>query len=237
MIMPEINPSHLDIISEQRRNRGWSKGLIVVKPNCSIQSYVPLLEAWKTLHPQRVIVSTYQAISGAGKNFDTWPEMQDNIIPYIGGEEEKSEKEPLKIWGRVKGDRIENAIQPAISAQCIRVPVSDGHMASIHVQFDKETDLEELISLLQNFQNPLKDLNLPSAPSPFITYFEEDNRPQTQLDRDNQNGMGITVGRIRADNILDWKCVALSHNTVRGAAGGSVLNAELLVAKGYVGGR
>jgi aspartate-semialdehyde dehydrogenase len=234
MIMPEINPHHLDIITDQRSRRGWNSGLIVVKPNCSIQSYVPLLEAWKTLEPEKVIVSTYQAISGAGKSFSTWPEMQDNVIPYIGGEEEKSEKEPLKIWGHIVDGVFERAHGPDISAQCIRVPVSDGHMASIHVSFKNKTTASELIQKLNNFQNPLEALNLPSAPDPFITYFNEDNRPQTGLDRDIGQGMGVAVGRLRPDNILDWKCVALSHNTIRGAAGGSVLNAELLVAKGFV---
>ncbi|MDP2585938.1 MAG: aspartate-semialdehyde dehydrogenase [Candidatus Levybacteria bacterium] len=234
MIMPEVNPHHLKMIDVQRKKRGWKNGFIITKPNCSIQCYVPLLHAWKKFEPQNVIVSTYQAISGAGKTFETWPEMIDNIIPYIGGEEEKSEKEPSKIWAEIKNDRFNLANAPIISANCIRVPVSDGHMAAINIQFKEEVRKDELINALRNFQNPLDKLQLPSAPMPFITYFEEDNRPQTQLDRDLHNGMGISVGRIRQDSVLSWKCVALSHNTVRGAAGGSVLNAELLLKMGYI---
>lgn len=234
MIMPEVNPHHLKMIDAQRKKRGWKNGFIITKPNCSIQCYVPLLHAWKKFEPQNVIVSTYQAISGAGKTFETWPEMIDNIIPYIGGEEEKSEKEPSKIWAEIKNDRFNLANAPIISANCIRVPVSDGHMAAINIQFKEEVRKDELINALRNFQNPLDKLQLPSAPIPFITYFEEDNRPQTQLDRDLHNGMGISVGRIRQDSVLSWKCVALSHNTLRGAAGGSVLNAELLVKMGYI---
>lgn len=234
MIMPEINPRHLKIIEAQRKNRGWKTGFIVTKPNCSIQCYVPLLHAWKKFDPQKVIVSTYQAISGAGKTFETWPEMVDNVIPYIGGEEEKSEKEPSKIWAEIKNGRFKLADIPKISANCIRVPVSDGHMAAINIQFKKEAGRDELIEAIQNFQNPLEELQLPSAPQPFITYFEEENRPQTRLDRDLMGGMGISVGRIRKDSILSWKCVALSHNTLRGAAGGSILNAELLLKMGYI---
>lgn len=237
MIIPEINPHHLDIIRAQRKKRGWTSGLIVTKPNCSVQSYVPLLHAWKKLVPKRVIVSTYQAISGAGKNLETWPEMADNVIPYISGEEEKSEQEPSKILGRInklKKDEfvLEDAIK--ISANCIRVPVTDGHLAAISVEFQKETSGKELIKLLEDFKNPLASLNLPSAPMPLITYFKEPDRPQTRIDRDLYNGMGISVGRIRRDQVLGWKCVALSHNTIRGAAGGSVLTAELLVKKGYI---
>lgn len=234
MIMPEINLHHLDIIPIQRKNRGWTTGFIITKPNCSIQSYVPLVNAWKDFGPRKVIVSTYQAISGAGKTFDTWPEMADNVIPFIGGEEEKSEQEPAKILGEIKKGKfvLENSLQ--ISANCIRVPVSDGHLATINVQFSKKVSKEKLINALKNFKNPLSKLDLPSAPEPFITYFEEDNRPQTRLDRDLYNGMGISAGRIREDSVLGWKCVALSHNTIRGAAGGSILNAELLVKKGYI---
>lgn len=237
MIMPEINPHHLDIIPIQKKNRGWTTGFIVVKPNCSIQSYVPLLHVWKNFIPKKIIVSTYQAISGAGKTFDTWPEMVDNVIPYIGGEEEKSEQEPQKIFGKMNKTKkgrfvLNNKIK--ISANCIRVPVLDGHLATINVQFGKKVSKEELIKSLKNFKNPLDILNLPSAPKPFLTYFEEENRPQTRLDRDLYNGMGISVGRIREDSILGFKCVALSHNTIRGAAGGSILTAELLVKEGYI---
>lgn len=234
MIMPEINPHHLSMIDAQRKNRGWEKGFIVTKPNCSIQCYVPLLHAWREFEPRNVIVSTYQAISGAGKTFETWPEMVDNVIPYIDGEEEKSEKEPSKIWAEIKNGRFELADMPKISANCIRVPVSDGHMAAINIQFKKEVDKDELAEAIRNLHNPLEELRLPSAPQPFITYFEEDNRPQTRLDRDLLGGMGISVGRIRKDSIFSWKCVALSHNTLRGAAGGSVLNAELLLKMGYI---
>ena len=237
MIMPEINPHHLDIIPLQKKNHGWTTGFIITKPNCSIQSYVPLLHAWKDFEPKKVIVSTYQAISGAGKTFKTWPEMIDNVIPYIGGEEEKSEKEPAKIFGKIsqtkKGKFIPDK-KLQISANCIRVPVSDGHLATINVQFSKQVSKEKLIEALRNFKNPLDILDLPSAPKLFLTYFKEPDRPQTRLDRDLYNGMGISVGRIREDSILGWKCVALSHNTIRGAAGGSVLNAELLVKKGYI---
>ncbi len=234
MIMPEINPHHLSVINLQRKKRGWTTGFIITKPNCSIQSYVPLIHAWKNFKPQKVIVSTYQAISGAGKTFKTWPEMIDNVIPYIGGEEEKSEKEPSKIWAKIKGGKFELANTPQISANCIRVPVSDGHMATINIQFAKKVDKKQLIEALKKFKNPLDALNLPSAPKPFLTYFEENDRPQTRLDRDLCGGMGISVGRLREDSVLSWKCVALSHNTLRGAAGGSVLNAELLVKLGYI---
>jgi aspartate-semialdehyde dehydrogenase len=234
VIMPEINPHHLDMIPVQKENRGWKTGFIVTKPNCSIQSYVPLLSAWKDLNPKKVIVSTYQAISGAGKTFETWPEMQDNVIPYIGGEEEKSEKEPSKVLGEIKGNKFVSKTDLVISANCIRVPVTDGHMATINIQFEKPASKEKLIESLKNFKNPLASLDLPSAPKDFILYFEEENRPQTHLDRGLGKGMAISVGRIREDEVLGWKCVALSHNTLRGAAGGSVLTAELLVKKGYI---
>ncbi len=234
MIMPEINPDHLCMIDVQRRNRGWKKGFIITKPNCSIQCYVPLLQAWRQFDPEYVVVSTYQAISGAGKTFDTWPEMIDNVIPYIDGEEEKSEKEPSKIWAKINNNRFELTQMPKISANCIRVPISDGHMATINVKFKKEVGKNELIQAITDFENPLSSLQLPSAPEPFITYFAQDHRPQTRLDRNLLGGMGISVGRIRKDSVLSWKCVALSHNTVRGAAGGSILNAELLFKKGYL---
>lgn len=234
MIMPEINPHHLKIIEVQRKNRGWKTGFIVTKPNCSIQCYVPLLHAWKKFAPQKVIVSTYQAISGAGKTFETWPEMIDNVIPYIGGEEEKSEKEPSKIWAKIQDDKFELASSPKISANCIRVPVSDGHMAAVNIQFAKKAEGNQLINAIHNFQNPLDVFNLPSAPKPFLTYFEGNDRPQTRLDRDVQGGMGISIGRLREDPVLGWKCVTLSHNTLRGAAGGSILNAELLLKMGYI---
>lgn len=224
MIIPEINSKHLDVIKAQQKNHGWKRGFIVVKPNCSIQSYVPLLTALWQWEPQKVIVTTQQAVSGAGKTLTTWPEMADNVIPYIGGEEEKSEKEPMKIWGTKL---------PIISATCVRVPVNDGHMATVAVSFKKKPTAAQIVKAWKNF-NPLASLDLPSAPNPFITYFEEENRPQTHLDRDLGKGMGIGVGRLRPDQILDWKFVGLSHNTIRGAAGGAILTAELLRAKGYI---
>lgn len=234
MIIPEVNPEHLEMISVQKRNRCWTSGFIVTKPNCSIQSYVPLLNAWRQFVPQKIIVSTYQAISGAGKTFESWPEMVDNVIPFIGGEEEKSELEPGKVMGEIKKGKFVLNKKLEISANCIRVPVADGHMAAINVKFGKKTSVTKLIKAFKDFKNPLTGLGLPSAPKPFITYFEEENRPQTKLDRDLANGMGISVGRMREDSILDFKCVALSHNTIRGAAGGSILTAELLVKKGYI---
>lgn len=237
MIMPEINPQHLDIIFTQRKNREWKNGFIVVKPNCSIQSYVPLFKAWEDFNPKEVIVSTYQAVSGAGKTFKTWPEMVDNVIPFIGNEEEKSEKEPAKILGKMnKGKKSKFILNnmPTISSNCIRVPVTDGHMATLNIKFGKKVSKEKLIKALKNFKNPLDELNLPSAPKPFITYFEQSDRPQTKLDRDIGGGMGISVGRIREDSVFDFKCVVLSHNTIRGAAGGSILTAELLAKKGYI---
>ncbi len=234
MMMPEVNPQHLDMIAIQRKKRGWGKGLIVVKPNCSIQCYVPLLSAWKQFEPQELLVSTYQAISGAGKTFATWPEMVDNVIPYIGGEEEKSEKEPLKILAEIRDGGFVLATIPRISAQCIRVPASDGHFATLNIRFNGQPSKQQLIDALRNFINPLTPLHLPSAPEQFITYFEEDNRPQTKLDRDLYGGMGISVGRLREDPLGGWKCVSLSHNTIRGAAGGAVLSGELLLAKGYL---
>jgi aspartate-semialdehyde dehydrogenase len=234
MIIPEVNPKHVKLIDIQRKNRGWNKGLIVVKPNCSIQSYVPALDALKEFKPRKVVVSTYQAISGAGKTFKTWSEMTDNIIPYIGGEEEKSEKEPLKVWGKIEAGAFDLADTPKISANCIRVPVSDGHMATVNVEFKNKPTRDQILHAWRNFNNPISKLDLPSAPTPALTYFAEDDRPQTKLDRDNQKGMGVTIGRLREDSIFDWKFVCLSHNTIRGAAGGAVLAAELVYKQGYI---
>lgn len=234
MIIPEINPDHLELIYTQRKNRGWSTGGIIVKSNCSIQSYVPIIKALEGFDPQKIIVTTQQAISGAGKTFKTWPEMIDNVIPYIEGEEEKSEKEPLKVLGKIKNGKIEDSKLPVISASCIRVPVADGHMASFSVKFGKRVTREEIIKTIKNYKNPIADLELPSSPKEFIKYFEEENRPQTKLDRYLGNGMTISVGRVRKDKLLDFKFIGLSHNTLRGAAGGAVLAAELAFVKGYV---
>ena len=233
MIIPEVNPEHLNVIPSQRARLGTKKGFIAVKSNCSLQSYVPLLHPLKGFGVAEVAVCTYQAISGAGKTFATMPEILDNIIPYIGGEEEKSEKEPLKIWGEIVGDEIVSANSPAITAQCLRVPVSDGHTAAVFVKFDKKPTKEEILSAWANFKGEPQELQLPSAPEQFLQYFEEDNRPQAKLDRMAGNGMSVTVGRLREDSIYDYKFVGLSHNTLRGAAGGAVLLAELLAAKGY----
>lgn len=234
MILPEINPGHLELINTQRKNRGWDKGLIVVKPNCSIQSYVPMLTPLQKFNIQKVLVTTFQAVSGAGKTMKSWPEMEDNEIPFIGGEEDKSEREPLKIWGEFQEGGIKLSEGPVISATCVRAPVSDGHLASVSVSFAEKPTKEQIIEAWRSF-NPLADLNLPSAPHPFITYFEQEDRPQTALDRDLGGGMGIGVGRLREDTILDFKFVGLSHNTIRGAAGGSILTAELLKEKGFIG--
>ncbi len=234
MIIPEINPEHMAVIEFQRKRLGTPTGFIAVKPNCSIQSYVPALHALKAYQPTQVVACTYQAISGAGKNFKDWPEMIDNVIPYIGGEEEKSEQEPLRIWGHVENGAIVKASAPLITTQCIRVPVTDGHMAATFVSFKKKPTKDEIISLWKSFKGRAQELNLPSAPKQFIAYFEEDNRPQTRLDRDYENGMGVTIGRLREDSLYDYKFVSLSHNTVRGAAGGGVLTAELLKAEGYI---
>lgn len=235
MILPEVNPEHLELIKTQRKNRGWDKGLIVVKPNCSIQCYVPHLFALEKFIPTEVIVTTFQAVSGAGKTLESWPEMVDNVNPLIPDEEGKSEKEPLRIFGKVSGGRVILSEKPLFSATCVRVPVSDGHLASVAVKFEIKPTREQIIQAWKKF-NPLAGLNLPSAPNPFITYFEEEDRPQTALDRDLQNGMGIAAGRLREDNILDYKFIGLSHNTIRGAAGGAILTAELLVKKGYING-
>lgn len=236
MVIPEINPAHLEMIDIQRKNRGWNKGFIVVKPNCSIQSYVPILNALMKFEPTNVAVTTLQAISGAGKTFATWPEMVDNVIPFIEGEEEKSEQEPLKIWGEIFNNEFKIAELPKISATCIRVPTANGHMASVLVKFKTKPTFEEIINSVTNFNNPIAEYNLPSAPKQFIKYFTEPNRPQTKLDRDYENGMGITMGRLKEYNndSFDWKFVALSHNTIRGAAGGAILVAELLKAKNYL---
>jgi len=234
MVIPEINPEHLDVIEAQRRRLGTRRGFIAVKPNCSIQSYVPQLHALKAYGPQRVVATTYQAISGAGKTFADWPEMVDNVIPYIGGEGEKSEQEPLRIWGRVEGGEIVKADGPLITTQCVRVPVTDGHLAAVFVTFEKKPPKEEIIEAWRSFRGKPQELGLPSAPQRFITYFEEENRPQTGLDRDLENGMGVSAGRLREDTLHDYKFIGLSHNTVRGAAGGAVLIAELLKAEGYI---
>ena len=233
MIIPEINPEHAEIIPVQRRRLGTKRGFIAVKSNCSIQSYVPALHPLIKFGVTKTLVCTYQAISGAGKNFDTWPEMKDNIIPYISGEEEKSEYEPLKIWGKIKGNQIINAAYPLITTQCLRVPVSDGHTAAIFASFEHVPNEHEIKKLWESFEGEPQRLNLPSAPAQFIQYFEEPDRPQPMLDRNFEHGMGISVGRLRRDRIYDYKFICLSHNTIRGAAGGAILFAELLAAKGY----
>ena len=233
MVIPEINASHIEIIEAQRKRLGTKRGFIAVKPNCSIQSYVPALTPLLKYRPKAVLATTYQAISGAGKTFNDWPEMIDNIIPYIGGEEEKSEQEPLKIWGSIVDGKITKADAPVITTQCIRVPVSDGHTSAVFVSFEEKPTKEEILAAWDAYEGIPQKLSLPSAPEKFLTYFEEDNRPQAKLDRDIYNGMGITLGRLREDSLFDYKFVGLSHNTVRGAAGGAVLIAELLCAKGY----
>ncbi|MBU9736872.1 aspartate-semialdehyde dehydrogenase [Diplocloster agilis] len=234
MVVPEINPEHFEVIKFQRQRLGTKSGFVAVKPNCSIQSYAPVLTAWKEFVPTTVVATTYQAISGAGKTFKDWPEMMENIIPYIGGEEEKSEQEPLRLWGKIEDGVIVKAQSPLITCQCIRVPVLDGHTAAVFVSFDKKPSKEELIDRLVNFKGLPQELNLPSAPKQFIQYLEEDNRPQVKMDVNFENGMGISVGRLREDTVYDYKFVGLSHNTVRGAAGGAVLCAELLKAQGYI---
>ena len=233
MVIPEINDSHLEVIEAQRKRLGTKRGFIAVKPNCSIQSYVPMLSALQQFGIKEVIATTYQAISGAGKTFNEWPEMVDNLIPYIGGEEEKSEREPLRVWGRVEDGQIIPATEPVITTQCLRVPVTDGHTAAVFVRFEHKPTKEEILEAWRNYQGKPQTLGLPSAPEQFITYFEEDNRPQARLDRDIYGGMGITAGRLREDSVYDYKFVGLSHNTLRGAAGGAVLIAELLYREGY----
>ena len=234
MVIPEINPEHIEVIASQRKRLGTKRGFIAVKSNCSLQSYVPLLHPLKKYGIKEAAVCTYQAISGAGKTFATMPEILDNVIPYIGGEEEKSEKEPLKIWGRVENGEILSATAPAITAQCLRVPVSDGHTAAVFVSFENKPAKEEILAAWKEFKGVPQELELPSAPKQFLCYFEEDNRPQAKLDRMEGNGMSVTVGRLREDTVFDYKFVGLSHNTLRGAAGGAVLLAELLAAKGYM---
>ena len=234
MIVPEINPEHAEIIHAQRKRLGTKRGFVAVKSNCSLQSYVPAIHPLMKFGPKNVLTCTYQAISGAGKTFERWPEMIDNVIPFIGGEEEKSEQEPLKIWGKIEGDEIVNTSTPSITAQCIRVPVADGHLAAVFASFDKKPTKEEVLQAWKEFKGVPQELQLPSAPKQFLNYFEEENRPQTKLDRDLEGGMAVSIGRLREDTQYDYKFVCLSHNTLRGAAGGAVLMAELLAAKGYL---
>ena len=234
MVVPEINPEHFEVIEFQKKRLGTTRGFVAVKPNCSIQSYAPVLTAWRAFEPYEVVATTYQAISGAGKTFKDWPEMEGNIIPYIGGEEEKSEQEPLRLWGHIENGVIVKAAEPVITCQCIRVPVLDGHTAAVFVKFRKKPEKEELIEKLVSFRGLPQELSLPSAPKQFIQYLEEDNRPQVALDVNFERGMGVSVGRLRKDTVYDWKFVGLSHNTLRGAAGGAVLCAELLKAQGYI---
>ena len=234
MIVPELNADHVKVIPAQRKRLGTKRGFIAVKSNCSLQSYVPALFPLSKFGVKDVLVCTYQAISGAGKTFDTWPEMVDNVIPYIGGEEEKSEQEPLKIWGKVEGDKIVNAASPRFTAQCLRVPVSNGHMGAVFVRFENKPSKEEILETWKNFKGRAQELELPSAPKQFLNYFVEDNMPQTKLQRNLEGGMAISIGRLREDTQYDYKFVCLSHNTLRGAAGGAVLMAELLCAEGYM---
>ncbi len=234
MLMPELNDEHMLVIEAQRKRLGTKKGFIAVKPNCSIQSYVPALHPLMKFGIEKIAVSTYQAISGAGKTFETMPEIVDNVIPFIGGEEEKSEQEPLKIWGALQNGQIVPAVSPVISAHCVRVPVSDGHLATVNVKFTRKPTREEMLEAWASYEGLPQKLNLPHAPKPFMKYMEEDNRPQTGLDRNFEGGMGITIGRLREDNLFDYKFVCLSHNTLRGAAGGAVLTAEMLAAKGWM---
>ena len=234
MVIPEINPEHFEVIEAQKKRLGTTRGFVAVKPNCSIQSYAPVLTAWKEFEPTEVVATTYQAISGAGKTFADWPEMVENLIPYIGGEEEKSEQEPLRIWGKVVDGEIVKAEGPVITTQCLRVPVLNGHTAAVFVKFAKKPTKEQLIEKLVNFKGLPQELELPSAPKQFIQYLEEDNRPQVKADVDFENGMGVSVGRLREDSVYDFKFVGLSHNTVRGAAGGAILCAETLTAQGYI---
>ncbi len=234
MVVPEVNPEHIEIIESQRKRLGTKRGFIAVKSNCSIQSYVPALSPLRKFGIQNILACTYQAISGAGKTFERWPEIVDNVVPYIGGEEEKSEKEPLKVWGTIQNDEIISAESPLITTQCLRVPVSDGHTAAVFVSFDNKPTKDEILQIWADFRGVPQTLELPSAPKQFIHYFQEDDRPQAKLDRNIENGMAVSVGRLRADTMFDYKFVCLSHNTLRGAAGGGVLLAELLAAKGYL---
>ena len=234
MVVPEVNPEHMKVIEFQKKRLGTQRGFIAVKPNCSVQSYVPALTAWKEFEPYEVVATTYQAISGAGKTFKDWPEMVGNVIPYIGGEEEKSEMEPLRLWGKIEDGVIKPAESPVITCQCIRIPVLNGHTAAVFVKFKKNPTKEQLIAKLREYKGVPQELDLPSAPKQFIQYLEDDNRPQVTMDVDYEHGMGVSIGRIREDKVYDWKFVGLSHNTVRGAAGGAVLCAELLKAQGYI---
>ena len=235
MVVPEINPDHIKVIDDQRKRLGTKRGFIAVKSNCSLQSYIPALHPLKKYGIDSALVCTYQAISGAGKTFETWPEMIDNVIPYIGGEEEKSEREPMKLWGKVEGGKIVNASEPSITAQCLRVPASNGHMAAVFMKFKGEKpSIEQIKADWASFAGRAQELELPSAPKQFLHYFEEENRPQTKLDRNTENGMAVCIGRLRPDTQYDYKFVCLSHNTLRGAAGGAVLLAELLCAEGYI---
>ena len=234
MVVPEMNPEHLEVIPAQRQRLGTTRGFIAVKSNCSIQSYAPALHPLRKYDIEKVLVCTYQAISGAGKTFERWPEMIDNVIPYIGGEEEKSEQEPLKVWGKVENGQIVKAAGPAITAQCLRVPVSDGHTAAVFVTFKNKPTMEQIKADWAQFRGRAQELELPSAPKQFIHYFEEDNRPQAKLDRELEGGMAVSMGRLRPDTQYDYKFVGLSHNTLRGAAGGAVLLAELLCAENYI---
>lgn len=234
MVIPEINPEHLEVIASQRKRLGTKRGFIAVKSNCSIQSYVPALHPLKKYGITKVLATTYQAISGAGKTFETWPEMVDNLIPYIGGEEEKSELEPLKVWGKIENGEIVDAKEPSITTQCLRVPVSNGHTAAVFVSFKDKPQVDEIKEAWKNFKGEPQDLGLPHAPKQFLHYFEEDDRPQSRLDRMLEGGMAVSVGRLRPDTQYDYKFVSLSHNTLRGAAGGGVLLAELLAKKGYL---
>jgi aspartate-semialdehyde dehydrogenase len=237
MMIPEINADHAAIIHAQRRRLGSERGFIAVKPNCSIQSYVPAVHPLRSFGPTKIAVCTYQAISGAGKTFASWPEMVDNVIPFIQGEEDKSEREPLKIWGSIVDGQIRAATAPVITAQCLRVPVSDGHMAAVFVAFERKPSKDQILAAWHEFSGRPQQLALPSAPSPFLHYFDDDSRPQTRLDRDAGNGQAVSIGRLRPDALFDWRFVALSHNTVRGAAGGAVLSAELLTSDGYLAAR
>lgn len=234
MVVPEINSQHYEIIDSQKKRLGTQRGFIAVKPNCSLQGYIPALAAWKEYGPYEMVVCTYQAISGAGKTFEDWPEMVQNIIPYIGGEEEKSEDEPLKIFGHIENGEIVKADGLNITAQCVRVPVQDGHTAACFVKFKEKPTKEELINKLKNFKGLPQEAELPSAPNPFIQYLEEENRPQVKLDVDYEDGYGVSIGRVREDKIYDFKFIGLAHNTVRGAAGGAILSAEALAHMGYI---
>ena len=234
MVVPEINPQHFDVIKDQKKRLGTTRGFIAVKPNCSIQAYAPALTAWKEFEPYEAVITTYQAISGAGKTFKDWPEMVGNIIPYIGGEEEKSEREPLRIWGQIENGQIVPAAEPKITCQCVRVPVLNGHTAAVFLKLRKKATKEQLIDRLVKFEGYPQQHHLPSAPKQFIQYLEEDNRPQVSMDVNYENGMGVSIGRLREDTIYDWKFIGLAHNTLRGAAGGAVLCAETLTDMGYI---